>query len=282
MGGIRMMDFQKFSRTAVVISALAATAPIFTNLAAADETPALNDKADAEVANSIPSGSTNGSATASYDSTAGIGFIPGDLVLYQVPNFDFGKNHKFAATLSRGSGLGLVKANPGSGSESGNTRGVVILDNRSSDPSSPVNWALSVKATAFAANSGTTTKLQTSQLKLRPTLTTATQPTSLTATSPYKIDTGTSEPSNIEVEKGENDNGAVVEANEASESSESGTSVAETKTGYTPAGALALSFIDTGSVGFYVGQSDISHIKSGSVYKSTLTWTLSTDATNNS
>ena len=254
MGGIRMMDFQKFSRTAVVISALAATAPIFTNLAAADETPALNDKADAEVANSVPSGSTSGSATASYDSTAGIGFIPGDLVLYQVPNFDFGKNHKFAATLSSGSGLGLVKANPGSGSESGNTRGVVILDNRSSDPSSPVNWALSVKATAFAANSGTTTKLQTSQLKLRPTLTTATQPTSLTATSPYKIDTGTSSLNTVDVKNG--DGGAVVEANEASESSESGTLVAETKTGYTPAGALALSFINTGSVGFYVGQSD--------------------------
>lgn len=275
-----MMDFQKFSRTAVVISALAATAPIFTNLAAADATPALNDKADAEIANSIPSGSTSGSATASYDSTAGIGFIPGDLVLYQVPNFDFGKNHKFAATLSRGNGLGLVKANPGSESEPGNTRGVVILDNRSSDPSSPVNWALSVKATAFAANSGTTTtKLQTSQLKLRPTLTTATQPTSLTETSPYKIDTGTSEPSHIEVEKGENDNGAVVEANN---DSARGTSLAQTVTGYTPAGALALSFIAPTSVGFYVGQSDISNIKSGSVYESTLTWTLSTDATNNS
>lgn len=273
-----MMDFQKFSRAAVVISALAATAPIFTNLAAADETPALNDKADAEVANSVPSGSTSGSATASHDSTAGIGFIPGDLVLYQVPNFDFGKNHKFAATLSGESGIGLVGANSGSGSESGNTRGVVILDNRSSDPSSPVNWALSVKATAFAANSGTTTKLQTSQLKLRPTLTTATQPTSLTATSPYKIDTGTSEPSNIEVEKGENDNGAVVEANN---DSATGTLLAQTVTGYTPSGALALSFIDTNSVGFYVGQSDISNITSGSVYKSTLTWTLSTDATNN-
>ena len=275
MGGIRMMDFQKFSRAAVVISALAATAPIFTNLAAADETPhALSDKADAEVANSVPSGSTNGSATASYDSTAGIGFIPGDLVLYQVPNFDFGKNHKFAATLSSGNGLGLMTA------ASENTRGVVILDNRSSDPSSPVNWALSVKATAFATNSGTTTtKLQTSQLKLRPTLTTATQPTSLTETSPYKIDTGTSEPSHIEVEKGENDNGAVVEANN---DSATGTSLAQTVTGYTPAGALALSFIDPTSVGFYVGQSDISNIKSGSVYESTLTWTLSTDATNNS
>ena len=279
MGGIRMMDFQKFSRAAVVVSALAATAPIFTNLAAADETPALNDKADAEVANSIPSGSTNGSATASYDSTAGIGFIPGDLVLYQVPNFDFGKNHKFAATLSRGSGLGLVKANPGSGSESGNTRGVVILDNRSSDPSSPVNWALSVKATAFAANSGTTTtKLQTSQLKLSPTLATATQPTSLTATSPYKIGTGTGTstpsvniPTNI-----------VVEANSDNEETAKAVTVANSNTDYAPAGALALSFIDPTSVGFYVGQSDISNIKSGSVYKSTLTWTLSTDATNNS
>lgn len=269
-----MMDFQKFSKTAVVISALAATAPIFTNLAAADETPALNDKADAEIANSIPSGSTNGSATASYDSTAGIGFIPGDLVLYQVPNFDFGKNHKFAATLSSGNGIGLVGAN------SGSTRGVVILDNRSSDPSSPVNWALSVKATAF--KNSDVKQLNTSQLKLRPTLATATQPTSLTETSPYKIDTGTSEPSNIEVEKGENDNGAVVEANEASESSESGTLLAQTVTGYTPSGALALSFIDPTSVGFYVGQSDISNIKSGSVYKSNLTWTLSTDATNNS
>lgn len=266
-----MMDFQKFSRAAVVVSALAATAPIFTNLAAADETPALNGKADAEVANSVPSGSTNGSATASHDSTAGIGFIPGDLVLYQVPNFDFGKNHKFAATLSSGNGLGLMTA------ASENTRGVVILDNRSNDPSSPVNWALSVKATAFKNSDDK--QLNTSQLKLRPTLTTATQPTSLTATSPYKIDTGTSEPSNIEVEKGENDNGAVVEANN---DSATGTLLAQTVTGYTPSGALALSFIAPTSVGFYVGQSDISNIKSGSVYKSTLTWTLSTDATNNS
>lgn len=272
-----MMDFQKFSRAAVVISALAATAPIFTNLAAADETHhALSDKADAEVANSIPSGSTNGSATASYDSTAGIGFIPGDLVLYQVPNFDFGKNHKFAATLSGGSGLGLVEANHGSESEPGNTRGVVILDNRSSGTGSPVNWALSVKATAFAANSGTTTKLQTSQLKLSPTLATATQPTSLTATSPYKIGTGTSTPSvNIPAN-------VVVEANSDNEETAKAVTVANSNTDYAPAGALALSFVAPTSVGFYVGQSDISNIKSGSVYKSTLTWTLSTDATNNS
>lgn len=266
-----MMDFQKFSRAAVVISALAATAPIFTNLAAADEKPALNDKADAEIANSIPSGSTSGSATASYDSTAGIGFIPGDLVLYQVPNFDFGKNHKFAATLSSGNGIGLVGAN------SGSTRGVVILDNRSSGSGSPVNWALSVKATAFAANSGTTTtKLQTSQLKLSPTLATATQPTSLTATSPYKIVTGTSTPSvNIPTN-------IVVEANSDNEETAKAVTVANSNTDYAPAGALALSFIDPTSVGFYVGQSDISNIKSGSVYKSNLTWTLSTDATNNS
>ena len=268
MGGIRMMNFQKFSRAAVVVSALAATAPIFTNLAAADETPshALTG-GDAEVING-----TANTGSAAGNSTAGIGFIPGDLVLYQVPNFDFGTNHKFAATLSRGSGLGLMTA------ASENTRGVVILDNRSSDPSSPVNWALSVKATAFQADSN---KLRTSQLKLRPTLTTATQPTSLTETSPYKIDTGTSSLNTVDVKNGDGI-GAVVEANEASESSESGTSVAETKTGYTPAGALALSFIDTNSVGFYVGQSDISNITSGSVYKSTLTWTLSTDATNNS
>ena len=267
-----MMDFQKFSRAAVVVSALAATAPICTNLAAADETPhALSDKADAEIANSIPSGSTNGSATASYDSTAGIGFIPGDLVLYQVPNFDFGTNHKFAATLSGGSGLGLVGAN------SGSTRGVVILDNRSSNSDSLVNWALSVKATAFAANSGTTTtKLQTSQLKLSPTLATATQPTSLTATSPYKIGTGTSTPSvNIPTN-------VVVEANSDNEETAKAVTVANSNTDYAPAGALALSFVDTGSVGFYVGQSDISNITSGSVYESTLTWTLSTDATNNS
>lgn len=273
-----MMDFQKFSRAAVVVSALAATAPICTNLAAADETPhALSDKADAEIANSIPSGSTNGSATASYDSTAGIGFIPGDLVLYQVPNFDFGTNHKFAATLSGGNGIGLVGANSGSESEPGNTRGVVILDNRSSGSDSPVNWALSVKATAFAANSGTTTtKLQTSQLKLSPKLATATQPTSLTATSPYKIGTGTSTPSvNIPTN-------IVVEANSDNEETAKAVTVANSNTDYAPAGALALSFIAPTSVGFYVGQSDISNIKSGSVYKSTLTWTLSTDATNNS
>ena len=264
MGGIRMMDFQKFSRTAVVISALAATAPIFTNLAAADETPALNDKADAEVANSVPSGSTNGSATASYDSTAGIGFIPGDLVLYQVPNFDFGANHKFAATLSGGSGLGLVGAN------SGSTRGVVILDNRSSGSDSPVNWALSVKATAFKNSDGN--QLNTSQLKLRPTLATATQPS--TANLPYTIGAGTSTPS-VDINNSE----IVVEANGNSAQNES---VAKSGTGYTPVGPLALSFIDTNSVGFYVGQSDISNITSGSVYESTLTWTLSTDATNNS
>lgn len=270
MGGIRMMDFQKFSRAAVVISALAATAPIFTNLAAADEKPALNDKADAEIANSIPSGSTNGSATASYDSTAGIGFIPGDLVLYQVPNFDFGTNHKFAATLSGGSGLGLVEANHGSESEPGNTRGVVILDNRSSGTGSPVNWALSVKATAFKNSDGK--QLNTSQLKLRPTLATATQPS--TANLPYTIGAGTSTPS-VDINNSE----IVVEANGNSAQNES---VAKSGTGYTPVGPLALSFIDTNSVGFYVGQSDISNITSGSVYKSTLTWTLSTDATNNS
>ncbi|KJY60625.1 hypothetical protein JG30_13100 [Bombilactobacillus mellifer] len=266
-----MMDFQKFSRAAVVISTLAATAPIFTNLAAADETPhALSDKADAEVANSIPSGSTNGSATASYDSTAGIGFIPGDLVLYQVPNFDFGKNHKFAATLSGGSGLGLVGANHGSESEPGNTRGVVILDNRSSNSDSLVNWALSVKATAFKTIDGN--QLNTSQLKLRPTLATATQPS--TANLPYTIGDGTSTPS-VDINNSE----IVVEANGNSAQNES---VAKSGTGYTPVGPLALSFIAPTSVGFYVGQSDISNIKSDSVYKSTLTWTLSTDATNNS
>lgn len=265
-----MMDFQKFSRTAVVISALAATAPIFTNLAAADETSALNGE-DAKVVNKIPSGSTNGFATASDNSTAGIGFVPGDLVLYQVPNFDFGKNHKFAATLSDGNGIGLMKA------ASGNTRGVVILDNRSSDSNSSVNWTLYAKATAFATGSGAnSTQLSTSQLKLRPILATATQPSSLTAGSPYKI--GTSAPSNIVVDIG--DGTVVVEANSTTNGSDA--IVAKSGPNYTPAGALALSFIASNTVGFYVGQSDISNIKSNSVYKSDLTWTLSTDATNNS
>ncbi|MCT6844525.1 MAG: WxL domain-containing protein [Bombilactobacillus mellifer] len=255
-----MMDFQKFSRAAVVVSALAATAPICTNLAAADETPALNDKADAEVIN----GTVNtGSATG--NSTAGIGFSPGDLVLYQVPNFDFGKNHKFAATLSGESGIGLVKAN------SVSTRGVVILDNRSSDSGSPVNWTLSVKATAFKNSDGK--QLNTSQLKLHPTLATATQPS--TANLPYTIGAGTSTPSvNIPTN-------IVVEANSDNEETAKAVTVANSNTDYAPAGALALSFIAPTSVGFYVGQSDISNITSGSVYKSTLTWTLSTDATNN-
>lgn len=268
MGGIRMMDFQKFSRAAVVVSALAATAPIFTNLAAADETPshALTGE-DAEVING-----TANTGSAAGNSKAGIGFIPGDLVLYQVPNFDFGKNHKFAATLSGESGIGLVGAN------SVSTRGVVILDNRSSDSGSPVNWTLSVKATAFTPESGTdSSDLSTSQLKLRPTLATATQPSSLN--SPYTIDS--SAPSNTAVEI---ENGVVVEANSAHNDAthQVVATVAKSGTNYTPAGPLALSFIAPTSVGFYVGQSDISNIKSGSVYKSNLTWTLSTDATNNS
>ncbi|NUF98657.1 hypothetical protein GYW21_07790 [Lactobacillus mellis] len=142
------MFIKNLSKAAGALALVGVVAPFLVqSVGAADEpTSALSGVAGV----SDPSGSevldhaaqsAGGSGTASGTSYAGIGFESGDLILYQVPNFDFSMNNKIADDT-----YGLTTA-----STSG-SRMAVIVDNRytaKKAENNKFNWTLSAQAANF-------------------------------------------------------------------------------------------------------------------------------------
>lgn len=142
------MFIKNLSKAAGALALVGVVAPFLVqSVGAADEpTSALSGVAGV----SDPSGSevldhaaqsAGGSGTASGTSYAGIGFESGDLILYQVPNFDFSMNNKIADDT-----YGLTTAS------TGGSRMAVIVDNRytaSGPESEKYNWTLSAQASSF-------------------------------------------------------------------------------------------------------------------------------------
>lgn len=156
------MFIKNLSKAAGALALVGVVAPFLVqSVGAADEpTSALSGVAGV----SDPSGSevldhaaqsAGGSGTASGTSYAGIGFESGDLILYQVPNFDFSMNNKIAAHT-----YNMIAS---SNTETSN-RMAVIVDNRYTqkgatvkDGNSTYNWELNATADDFKPQGVTST-----------------------------------------------------------------------------------------------------------------------------
>ncbi|MFC0290736.1 WxL domain-containing protein [Bombilactobacillus bombi] len=122
----------------------------------------VTDYSGSEILNNSASADANGSGKASGLSHAGIGFESDDLILYQVPNFDFGKNNKI--------GVGTFDMLDSVPSNSSN-RMAVIVDNRFTDPGAIVgskkyNWTLSAQAGDFTDTTDPAKTLDTTVAKI--------------------------------------------------------------------------------------------------------------------
>ena len=151
------MSIKGLSKAASALALVGVVAPFLVQSVGADEeqpTSALKDVAGvsnfsgSQIIDSAASGDNN-SGSASGISYAGIGFKSGDLILYQVPNFDFSMDNKIAADIYK------MIANPNSAD---NNRMAVIVDNRytqtgvkASDNESYYNWTLNAQAGNFLA-----------------------------------------------------------------------------------------------------------------------------------
>lgn len=148
------MSIKSLSKAASALALVGVVAPFLVqSVGAADEpTSALSgvngvtDPSGSQIIDRAVSGNNN-SGSASGTSYAGIGFKSGDLILYQVPNFDFSMNNKIAADTYK-----MITTSNNSGSN----RMAVIVDNRYTQEASTANdgtlynWTLDAKASSFA------------------------------------------------------------------------------------------------------------------------------------
>ena len=151
------MSIKGLSKAASALALVGVVAPFLVqSVGAADEpTSALSgvdnvsDPSGSQIIDKAAVSDANGSGVITGNSYAGIGFTSGDLILYQVPNFDFSMNNKIAANTYKMINVSTDSAN--------SNRMAVIVDNRytSTDGSAkandgnPYNWTLTAEAGDF-------------------------------------------------------------------------------------------------------------------------------------
>lgn len=158
------MSIKGLSKAASALALVGVVAPFLVqSVGAADEpTSALSgvdnvsDPSGSQIIDKAAVPDANGSGKITGNSYAGIGFTSGDLILYQVPNFDFSMDNKIAAHT-----YNMIAA---SNNKTSN-RMAVIVDNRytqsgakAKDGNSTYNWALNAQADVFKPQGVTPTE----------------------------------------------------------------------------------------------------------------------------
>ena len=159
------MSIKNLSKAASALALVGVVAPFLVQSVSADEeqpTSALKDVAGvsdysgSQIINGAAVSDANGSGKITGNSYAGIGFTSGDLILYQVPNFDFSMDNKIAAHTYK-----MIAA---SNNKTSN-RMAVIVDNRytqkgakAKDGNSTYNWSLNAQADVFKPQGVTPTE----------------------------------------------------------------------------------------------------------------------------
>lgn len=162
------MRIKEISMAASALAMFGVVAPLAAQtVSAAGPSSALSgvagvtDYSGSEIINNSASADANGSGKATGKSQAGIGFESGDLILYQVPNFDFGKNNKIGVGT-----FDMLDSVPNNNSN----RMAVIVDNRFTDPTAVgaknYNWTLSAQADDFTDTADHTKTLDTTVAKI--------------------------------------------------------------------------------------------------------------------
>ena len=146
------MSIKGLSKAASALALVGVVAPFLVqSVGAAEPSSALSgvdgvtDPSGSEIIDSAAVSQADGTGKITGKSYAGIGFESGDLILYQVPNFDFSMNNKIADDT-----YGLMTASP-------NGRMAVIVDNRytaTGAETGKYNWTLSAQADNFNYEGG--------------------------------------------------------------------------------------------------------------------------------
>lgn len=156
------MSIKGLSKAASALALVGVVAPFLVqSVGAADEpTSALSgvnnvsDPSGSQIIDKAAAPIANGSGEITGKSYAGIGFKSGDLILYQVPNFDFSMDNKIAANTYK-----MIDVSTDSAKSN---RMAVIVDNRytstdgsakAKDGQSLYSWTLTAKAEDFIPKS---------------------------------------------------------------------------------------------------------------------------------
>lgn len=287
------MSIKGLSKAASALALVGVVAPFLVqSVGAADEQKSalkdvdnVSDPSGSQIIDSAAVSDANGSGKITGNSYAGIGFTSGDLILYQVPNFDFSMDNKIAADTYK-----MIDA---SNTETSN-RMAVIVDNRytstggsatAEDGKSPYNWTLTAEAGDFTPQSSVVkaaAPLTTGdvQVLINDRGTNGTGPAKLTYNVPvsqnvkdqsdkiYKPGTDTIEPSTVDMTL----------AAPATDILNKTGMIAQSNSSNTP-GPTAINFKDNASAEFVVlpgsTTAGIAKIVPNTKYVSTITWTLS-------
>ena len=288
------MSIKGLSKAASALALVGVVAPFLVqSVGAADEpTSALSgvdnisDPSGSQIIDKAAASDANGSGEITGKSYAGIGFKSGDLILYQVPNFDFSMDNKIAAHTYKMIDVSTDSAN--------SNRMAVIVDNRytstdgsatAEDGKSPYNWTLTAEAGDFTPQSSVVkaaAPLTTGdvQVLINDRGTNGTGPAKLTYNVPvsqnvkdqsdkiYKPGTDTIEPSTVDMTL----------ADPATDILNKTGMIAQSNSSKTP-GPTAINFKDNASAEFVVlpgsTTAGIAKIVPNTKYVSTITWTLS-------
>ena len=287
------MSIKGLSKAASALALVGVVAPFLVqSVGAADEPKSalkdvagVSDPSGSQIIDSAAVSAANGSGEITGKSYAGIGFKSGDLILYQVPNFDFSMDNKIAADTYK-----MIDV---SSDTKTSNRMAVIVDNRytstdgsaTAEDGNPYNWTLTAEAGDFTPQSSVVkaaTPLTTGdvQVLINDRGPNGTGPAKLTYNVPvsqnvkdqsdkiYKPGTDNIEPSTVDMDL----------ADSATDILNNAGMIAQSKSSKTP-GPTAINFKDNASAEFVVlpgsTTAGIAKIVPNTKYVSTITWTLS-------
>ena len=268
------MSIKNLSKAASALALVGVVAPFLVqSVGAAEPSSALSgvdgvsDPSGSEIIDKAAQSAGGSSGSVSGTSYAGIGFESGDLILYQVPNFDFSLNNKISD-----SAYPMMKA--------GASRMAVIVDNRYTQTSEKntaetgYSWQLSGMAGDFTSSNSHTLNAKEAQLFINKydsgdSLIKYTKPinNNTVDSTGNQYTPGTNSSSSqegLQLEKNVNISGTAFQP------------IASANDSKLP-GATGLDFSNTKSAQVVITAGGIAKIVAGDDYVSTITWNLTAD-----
>ena len=268
------MSIKSLSKAASALALVGVVAPFLVqSVSAAEPSSALSgvdgvsDPSGSEIIDKAAQSAGGSSGSVSGTSYAGIGFESGDLILYQVPNFDFSLNNKISD-----SAYPMMKA--------GASRMAVIVDNRYTQTSEKntaetgYSWQLSGMAGDFTSSNSHTLNAKEAQLFINKydsgdSLIKYTKPinNNTVDSTGNQYTPGTNSSSSqegLQLEKNVNISGTAFQP------------IASANDSKLP-GATGLDFSNTKSAQVVITAGGIAKIVAGDDYVSTITWNLTAD-----
>ena len=264
------MSIKGLSKAASALALVGVVAPFLVqSVGAAEPSSALSgvdgvtDPSGSEIIDSAAVSQADGTGNITGKSYAGIGFKSGDLILYQVPNFDFSMNNKIADDT-----YGLMTA-------SANGRMAVIVDNRytaTGAETGKYNWSLSAQADNFNYDGGSPLDSDNFKLLLNDLAGDKGEDAKVQATTPVSQNSKGEEKKVYQVGAPATE-GSVTLPQGVNILTSAPAEVASVSNSARP-GATGLNFSNKYSAEFVVTANGISKIVPDKQYNSNITWTL--------